>query len=392
MKNLLLSSISVVALSSACAMAAEGHSSFFETEISETDALVWSGFNAGINTGYAGSFGQVTSDSLDFSSKATSNDSFTWRHTNDYEQKPVTQGYLANILTGSPNIVGVSQSNNGGSAHINQNGFIGGAQIGYNWLVRSNIAFFLLGLETDFQGSTLNGKSTRSGAGPIALQQNFQSQNASESLATASCGAADGEGSCYLVTGNSSSSSLGFGGSSLSVNLSSLGTARGKLGIVLSKDIYVYGTAGLAYGQVNAQATNYLATNSRLSNSTTTTSYFAYDNTEWTEISVSSGNSVTAANAYSQGAGSISTTKFGWTAGAGAEWMFMHNWSIKGECLYYSLGNVRVTPTQSIVATNGGATPVILSNYQQASLGGVIARLGINYHFSFESPSSAFKL
>jgi hypothetical protein len=38
-------------------VAAEGHSSFFETEISETDALVWSGFNAGINTGYAGSRG-----------------------------------------------------------------------------------------------------------------------------------------------------------------------------------------------------------------------------------------------------------------------------------------------------------------------------------------------
>jgi outer membrane immunogenic protein len=39
-------------------------------------------------------------------------------------------------------------------------------------------------------------------------------------------------------------------------------------------------------------------------------------------------------------AGSASKTKIGWTAGAGLEWAFWSNWSLKGEYLYVDLGKM----------------------------------------------------
>jgi outer membrane immunogenic protein len=32
----------------------------------------------------------------------------------------------------------------------------------------------------------------------------------------------------------------------------------------------------------------------------------------------------------------------GWTAGGGLEWMFMQNWSLKAEALYWDLGRMNV--------------------------------------------------
>jgi outer membrane immunogenic protein len=71
--------------------------------------------------------------------------------------------------------------------------------------------------------------------------------------------------------------------------------------------------------------------------------------------------------------GSMSTTKAGWTAGAGAEMMLTHNWSVKAEYLYVSFGTNSTTVVNPInVATNfSHATDLKAS----------IARLGLNYKF-----------
>jgi outer membrane immunogenic protein len=65
--------------------------------------------------------------------------------------------------------------------------------------------------------------------------------------------------------------------------------------------------------------------------------------------------------------------------------MVSQNWSVKGEALYYDLGNTSVTntmylpeaPAASINPTGGSTT--------RAYYQGVIARAGINYHFNLAS-------
>jgi outer membrane immunogenic protein len=74
-------------------------------------------------------------------------------------------------------------------------------------------------------------------------------------------------------------------------------------------------------------------------------------------------------------AGAANATKFGWTAGAGAEWAFAPHWSVKAEYLFVNLGNVNYISTNSLPA-NSGAT--ILHNH---TLTENIGRVGVNWHF-----------
>ena len=63
----------------------------------------------------------------------------------------------------------------------------------------------------------------------------------------------------------------------------------------------------------------------------------------------------------------------GWTVGAGAEWGFAPNWSVKAEYLYYDLGNSTVLGTDP--AFPAFATSTTFENT------GHIGRVGINYRF-----------
>lgn len=63
---------------------------------------------------------------------------------------------------------------------------------------------------------------------------------------------------------------------------------------------------------------------------------------------------------------STETTKAGWTAGGGVEWMFMPRWSVKAEYLYIDSGTTSLTVA--------GLTA-------SGKLKDSIARIGVNYHF-----------
>jgi outer membrane immunogenic protein len=91
-------------------------------------------------------------------------------------------------------------------------GFIGGGQIGYNWQWNS----FVLGVETDFQGSSMDGSTTND---PI-----------------------------INLNGTSNAA-----GTFIEARQSTdwLGTFRAKIGFVPFCRLLVYGTGGLAYGHVN---------------------------------------------------------------------------------------------------------------------------------------------
>jgi outer membrane immunogenic protein len=63
---------------------------------------------------------------------------------------------------------------------------------------------------------------------------------------------------------------------------------------------------------------------------------------------------------------STDTTKMGWTAGGGVEWMFMPRWSVKAEYLYIDSGSTDLT---------------IAGVTASGKLKDQIARIGVNYHF-----------
>jgi len=124
--------------------------------------------------------------------------------------------------------------------------------------------------------------------------------------------------------------------------LSWFGTVRGRLGVTVTPELLLYGTGGLAYGHLNASA-----------------NYSQPDD-------VSTRNDVAPA--------SISKTKVGWTAGAGAEWMFAHDWSAKLEYLYLDLGS------DSAIGNFGPADPVNIRYTWHTQEN--ITRVGVNYHFN----------
>ncbi|TDX60768.1 outer membrane protein with beta-barrel domain [Methylosinus sp. sav-2] len=216
---------------------------------------------------------------------------------------------------------------NGALAGGDEGGFLGGFQIGYNY--RSEyLGRIIAGVEADFQGLAVGGRSG--------------------SLATFSRNLlANGDS---LVNSASGSSSLQY-----------LGTVRARLGYLTDPTLFVYATGGFAFGVVE----NKLALSS------------LYANAAGLPIQNAIGN---LANL---------TPQTGWTAGAGVEWMFMPDWSLKAEYLYFSLGGGKVRTASEayplLANAFGGANGVpadwTSSVVSSPRMSGSIARIGINYHF-----------
>jgi outer membrane immunogenic protein len=110
------------------------------------------------------------------------------------------------------------------------------------------------------------------------------------------------------------------------------------LGVTITPDLLIYGTGGLAYGQIDASANTHFG-----------------------------GDGILDFPA------NVSKTKAGWTAGAGAEWMFARNWSAKAEYLYVDLGSASAIGTDVTAPSAVGYTWKTKEN---------IVRVGVNYHFN----------
>jgi len=188
-------------------------------------------------------------------------------------------------------------------------GFIGGAQAGYNWASGA----FLVGVEADIQG--LSNSRT---SGTVV--------NSAVVLA-------------IPVTSTQTGS----------MSTSYLGTVRGRVGLLATTNWLLYVTGGLAYGEVSASNTLTHTTPNGLSGF---------------------------------GAASITDTRAGWTAGAGAEWMIAPKWSVKAEYLHYDLGSVSfVNRPTGTAASAFFVGQVYQTTVVTASFRGDIVRAGINYHF-----------
>lgn len=160
---------------------------------------------------------------------------------------------------------------------IKPRGFVGGVQAGYNWQFDQVVA----GIEADFQGSTMKQAIT------------FDNDN--------------GE----VLGGNSA-------------KIQWFGTVRGRLGANIAERTMLYGTAGLAYGQVKFE--------------------------EFSRY-----------NTYA-----VSQTRTGYTVGGGVEYAFTDNMTLKTEYLYTDLGKISLGNSDNSVKAK--------TNFHTV-------RIGVNYKF-----------
>jgi len=123
-----------------------------------------------------------------------------------------------------------------------------------------------------------------------------------------------------------------------SQTLDLFGSARGRVGFAVIDPLLLYVTGGLAYGNVKLSASS---TNPGC-------------------VGVCTSGSTSALNA-------------GWTVGGGLEYAFSRRWSVKGEYLYYDLGELSKTVTDA-------KFPGIFQTYR-ADFAGNLVRFGVNFRF-----------
>jgi outer membrane immunogenic protein len=189
-----------------------------------------------------------------------------------------------------------------GNQNINRSGFTGGLTAGYNWQANN----WLVGIESDFNYFGVKGSTSATALYPCCAPTGF--------------------------TVNSSVSS------------DWLITLRGRVGVLVSPSLLLYGTGGLAVANVKS---SYLFTDT-----------FATANES----------------------ASIDTTRYGWTAGVGGEYALLNGWSVKAEYLYVDLGRTSTTSTNLTAFAPAIAFPVNVFTHS-VDLRSNIGRVGFNYKF-----------
>jgi outer membrane immunogenic protein len=288
---------------------------------------MWTGFYAGLNAGYGfGTNSNTQSAAIGF--------------------EPYANYIISSELYTAVSTLGAGGALSGVGANSNQNGFIGGGQVGYNYQWGQS---FVIGIEADIQGAGIRGTSRTVGVGADSVTD-------------------------FLPDG--SMRSTAGGGTNINAGVDWLGTVRGRLGYLFTPTMLVYATGGLTYGGVYANVNNYAVATSGQFYGDTLTTYGA-----WTHTFV--------------GGGAKSQTLVGWNVGGGLEWMFMPNWSLKAEAIYWNMGNMNV-PTVALAAAPKSyeaafswvdLSPAAAIGATRVNYQGVIARAGVNYHFNWFAPA-----
>jgi outer membrane immunogenic protein len=226
------------------------------------------------------------------------------------------------------------------SSKFDMDGVIGGGQLGYNWQINR----WVFGLEADIQGSGQKGSTNALCAGgPTTFTSTLPSAV---------------NGLCSL--GRTGDTVIGDVGAfpvteSLSQKLEWFGTVRGRIGPTITPTILAYVTGGLAYGEVRTT-----------------------DTVGGTNILGPQGVNSPAVLAPVTGSFSNSSTRVGWTVGAGVEGAIGGNWTAKLEYLYIDLGNVSGSFVTPIVTPSGG----FLTTGYNSHITDNILRVGVNYRFA----------
>jgi opacity protein-like surface antigen/hemolysin activation/secretion protein len=222
-----------------------------------------------------------------------------------------------------------------GMSGTNAGGFIGGAQVGYSRQFNN----FVIGAEADIQGSNTRNRHEFLNGTPSS---NLVVQNGQFALLDE-----------FAMTHVEHEKNVDW-----------LGTLRGRIGYLITPTLLGYATGGLAFGGVRAGAV----------------------------VSQAWGGDANTLGQALQSSGSVghfSDVRLGWTIGAGIEWMFARDMSLKAEYLYYDLGDARY-PSSSLttIEPNSGFSNIILP-INRVRFRGDVARVGLNYHFGLSGEALA---
>jgi outer membrane immunogenic protein len=231
------------------------------------------------------------------------------------------------------------------TAKFNLNGVIGGGQAGYNWQ-RDKWVF---GLEADIQGSGEKGSTNAVCPGnPTVFTPPFGSSTVAAVSSACSLGHA-GDTNTGNVNGQAVTNSL-------SEKIEWFGTFRGRIGPTITPTILPYVTGGLAYGSVKAT-----------------------DTVSGTNVTNPGGQSVNGGTVLTpvNGAFGSSSTRVGWTVGAGIEGAIGGNWTAKLEYLYIDLGNVSGSFITPVVGPSGAFVTASYNSHVTDN----ILRVGVNYRW-----------
>ena len=227
-------------------------------------------------------------------------------------------------------------------------GGLAGGQVGYNWQANQ---YVVLGVEGDFDGAFSNNCGNNNGGGG-----GFGS-NCNTQAVTLTNPAAAGTGVNSVTSGSD--------------QLRWLATLRGRLGILPLPNLLVYGTGGVAFGQVSSNV-NIIQT-------------FPGTVDAATIVGINGCNNNNGGGFGGNNNGNC--VRVGGTAGGGVEWMFLPGWSVKAEALYYQL---RSTQNFTFLPRNSAATGALFGVSTVATESrprGFIARAGLNYHFTWGAPA-----
>ncbi|MBG0799272.1 porin family protein [Methylocystis sp. L43] len=230
----------------------------------------------------------------------------------------------------------------------NLSGVIGGGQIGYNYQFNP---WFVVGVETDFQGAGI--QNTTNGWGPGVTTPGI------------------------AIPGVLSSAYAGAGTVNSRVNW--WGTVRGRVGVTpFMPNLMFYATGGFAYGQ--------------------SSSNFNYGSTRGISGAIPFGPFAIPYNITSGAFGSASfdNVKTGWTVGGGFEYapLMFPNWSFKLEYDYVDLGRTTLTTlglgtTTFAIGPFAASAPFFNSATTSVQTRFHVARVGLNYRLNWFSAPSA---
>jgi outer membrane immunogenic protein len=278
--------------------------------LAQTSPINWSGFYIGGNVGY----GWGAADSSQSGGAAS------------FSGAPTI--YVPNSF-----IAAISNANGA------RDGVVGGFQIGYNFASPR----WIIGAEADLQFGR------RSGSNALVSPLHGTVCNI-VNLGTGQCG-----------TGAPFPSAVdGPVSTTLESSIEWFGTVRGRLGYLLSDNLLVFGTGGLAYGRVKASAV--------------------------TSVAVTVANGIMFAP--DGGSNNVAKTNVGFALGAGLEGSLSPlatNWTWKIEYLYVDLGSLDTAVPFAMVRTDSASlyyTPIIGTAVTHTRFTENIIRIGLNYRFT----------
>ena len=332
--------------------------------------FTWTGFYAGINGGYDWSNGKGSKSGTHGNAfNAFNNGGVPIRADSGYVSSTITGG-----VTGAWSYADAVTTELGDlpadrNLSTKRSSAMGGLQGGYN----QQYGYFVYGFEADVMGfdAKKSSSATDSFTGTTTYSStvtgNGITHDPNAAYATGLEGGtvvSNGEGGVY----STAYTGVGTFTQSKSLQQEWLATLRARAGLSIDKALF-FVSAGPAFGDAKAavsQKLRYIATAADGVD-------IARDETRWN--------------------GSTSQTRIGFALSAGGEYALTENWVIRGEYMYYNLGNVKMNLHQSWASdpyqTNGmcgglcpaGSGFAVANKTSSTKVDGNIVRGAVSYKF-----------